>query len=203
MSAADHPWKLIGALVVTAVGSGFLLALVFNWTAPAIEAHRQEAMRRAVLNVVDQAETFEAVVWVEGAWEVVPLDYNGGTRLCYRGLDSTQTVVGYAFAAQGPGFMDTIKLIYGFNPSSRTVTGMEVLDSRETPGLGDKIAKDHAFLQSFKKLSIDPRIIAAAKPSSANEVDAISGATISSEAVVSIVNQDLQWVRDRFEEPHP
>ena len=67
---------------------------------------------------------------------------------------------------------------------------MEVLESRETPGLGDKIVKDQNFLGNFKALEVVPEIIAVASgtKSKENEVDSISGATISSKAVVRIMN---------------
>jgi len=71
------------------------------------------------------------------------------------------------------------------------VTGMEVLESRETPGLGDKIYKDADFVASFKELMIEPEIVAVkkGKRSKPNEIDAITGATISSKAVVRIINE--------------
>ena len=66
-------------------------------------------------------------------------------------------LVGFAIPAEGAGFQDTIKLIYGFDAASHRVVGMGVLESRETPGLGDKIAKDADFLASFRDLRRGPR----------------------------------------------
>ena len=68
---------------------------------------------------------------------------------------------------------------------------MEVLESRETPGLGDKIYKDAEFVRAFSALSIEPEIMAVKKGTSSmpNEIDAITGATISSKAVVRIINE--------------
>ena len=71
------------------------------------------------------------------------------------------------------------------------MVGMEILQSRETPGLGDKIYKDADFVANFSALSADPQIVTVKKGtrSAANEVDAITGATISSKAVVQIINR--------------
>ena len=94
-------------------------------------------------------------------------------------------------------FQDTISLLYGYLPGERKVVGMEILQSRETPGLGDKIYKDAAFVANFDQLSIDPRIVTVKKGAkdAANEVDAITGATISSKAVVRIINEgNLLWL---------
>jgi len=99
--------------------------------------------------------------------------------------------VGYAMPAAGPGFQDTIAILYGYKPGEKLVVGMEVLESRETPGLGDKIYKDAEFVGAFSALSIEPEIVAVKKgtKSKPNEIDAITGATISSKAVVRIINE--------------
>ena len=86
------------------------------------------------------------------------------------------------------------------------MVGMEILQSRETPGLGDKIYKDADFVASFNDLSADPQIVTVKKGagSAANEVDAITGATISSKAVVQIINRGNQRWNPRFDgSPHP
>ncbi len=59
-------------------------------------------------------------------------------------------LVGVAMEAEGKGFQDTIRLIYGYSPDKQQVIGMEVLESKETPGLGDKIIKDEEFLDEFR-----------------------------------------------------
>jgi len=72
-----------------------------------------------------------------------------------------------------------------------------ILESRETPGLGDKIYKDADFVANFRSLSVEPEILAVKKgtKSAANEVDAITGATISSKAVVRIINEgNAKWL---------
>ena len=73
---------------------------------------------------------------------------------------------------------------------------MRVLESRETPGLGDKIYKDESFVSNFEQLSVDPEIVVVADGRDADhEVDAITGATISSKAVVKIINQaNSEWL---------
>jgi electron transport complex protein RnfG len=109
----------------------------------------------------------------------------------YGGYDEQGDFVGYAIPAAGPGFQDTIAILYGYEPGAKLVVGMEVLESRETPGLGDKIYKDAVFVGGFSALSVEPQIVAVKKgtKSGANEIDAITGATISSKAVVRIINE--------------
>ncbi|MBT8087795.1 MAG: FMN-binding protein, partial [Gammaproteobacteria bacterium] len=121
----------------------------------------------------------------------------------YGGYDETGNFVGYAIPGAGPGFQDTIGLLYGFDASRRQIRGMEVLESRETPGLGDKIYKDMDFVGAFKALSIDPTIVAVKKGTKAqpNEVDAITGATISSKAIVRIINETHALWSDKLATP--
>ena len=82
-------------------------------------------------------------------------------------------------------------MLYGYAPAEKLVRGMEILESRETPGLGDKIYKDADFVSNFSALLIEPEIVAVKKNTKTqpNEIDAITGATISSKAVVRIINE--------------
>ncbi|MCP4301969.1 MAG: FMN-binding protein, partial [Gammaproteobacteria bacterium] len=94
-------------------------------------------------------------------------------------------------------------LLYGYTPEQKRVLGMEVLESRETPGLGDKIYKDADFVGSFSALSTEPEIVAVKKgtKSQPNEIDAITGATISSKAVVRIINETHSEWSERLPQP--
>ena len=114
----------------------------------------------------------------------------------YTRLGDDGEFIGYAIPGAGPGFQDTIGLLYGYAPAEKLVRGMEILESRETPGLGDKIYKDADFVSNFSALLIEPEIVAVKKNTKTqpNEIDAITGATISSKAVVRIINEThVRW----------
>jgi electron transport complex protein RnfG len=71
------------------------------------------------------------------------------------------------------------------------------LESKETPGLGDKIIKDAAFLSNFEALAIQPKIIAVknGEKTEPHQVEAITGATISSKAIVRLLHNGLDdWL---------
>ena len=70
---------------------------------------------------------------------------------------------------------------------------MKVLESRETPGLGDKIEKDARRLRREvrRPRGEPPRVLVKGRHKP-NEVDAITGATISSRAVINILNNAMQ-----------
>ena len=74
---------------------------------------------------------------------------------------------------------------------------MKVLDSKETPGLGDKIFKDQAFVDQFFAGPETPLVgvKAGAGKGLPNEIDTITGATISSKVVIDIINHGLEeWM---------
>ncbi|HEX6558602.1 MAG TPA: FMN-binding protein, partial [Longimicrobiales bacterium] len=94
-----------------------------------------------------------------------------------------------------PGFADVITLIFGYDPVQKRLIGMKVLDNKETPGLGDKIVKDPKFSNGFN--GKDTPLLGVkhgAGKGGRNEVDMITGATISSRAVIGIINRKLEKV---------
>jgi electron transport complex protein RnfG len=132
----------------------------------------------------------QALVYRDGRILAVP-EPQKDEPVVYGGYDEQGDFVGYAMPGAGPGFQDTIALLYGYLPHDKKVVGMEILESRETPGLGDKIYKDADFVAEFSDLSVEPEIVAVKKGTGTldNHVDAITGATISAKAVVRIINE--------------
>ncbi|MCB1828939.1 MAG: FMN-binding protein [Gammaproteobacteria bacterium] len=182
--------KLVATLSFAGLLSGLIIVLAYESTLPTITAHKAMVMKEAVFKVLPGVNRMQRLVYRNGmlaASEQVRKD----DEVIFSGYDASGRLVGYAIAGAGPGFQDTIRLLYGYIPETREITGMEILESRETPGLGDKIYKDPAFVANFDSLSIDPEIRAVkkGKRSAANEIDAITGATISSKAVVRIINE--------------
>jgi electron transport complex protein RnfG len=189
---------MMATLGLAGMCSGFAIVGIFLATSPLIERNRAEALEAAIYRVLPGARSRKTFVLREGA--LTPFEAPGGTlpkeEAVYAGYNDAGAPVGFAIPAEGPGFQDTIRLIYGYDPSRKRVVGMEVLESKETPGLGDKIIKDEEFVANFRDLSISPEVIVTKKGrTQENEVDAISGATISSIAVVRIVNQaNSRWI---------
>ncbi|MCP4664302.1 MAG: FMN-binding protein [bacterium] len=187
-----HSLRLVASLAVAGMCSGFILVGVYTVTLPTIQRNRAEAIQKAIFNVVPGTASTGALRIQNGG--LVPFEGNIGAaeeRLVYTGLAEDGTLVGFAIPGAGPGFMDTISLLYGFDPDERVITGMEVLESKETPGLGDKILKDEDFLANFEALAVEGGIKGVKKGAKVNpnEVDCITGATISSKAVISILNR--------------
>jgi len=196
--------RLVATLAAAGLLSGAVLVGIYLLTAPRIERNRAEALNAAILQVLPGARRVAGFDLEGGA--LAPRDASAGTpkegeEVVFAGYDANDRLVGYAVPAEGPGFMDTIRLLWGFEPRRRVVVGMQVLESRETPGLGDRIVGDADFHANFDALAIDPAIVPVkhGKKTQPNEVDCITGATISSEAVVSILERSSREWSDVLE----
>jgi electron transport complex protein RnfG len=192
-------FRLVMTLAVTGLLSGLVLVCIYLVTQPMILRNQAEAMRRAIYRVLPGAQQISTYV-IEGErlaeFEPVGDEMPEGEAV-FAGRTTEGTLVGYAIPAEGAGFMDTVRLIFGYDPARRAIIGMQVLDSKETPGLGDKIIFDEHFHENFVELKVDPEIVGVKKGEKVNpnEVDTITGATISSNAVIAILNDGSEkWL---------
>ena len=109
--------------------------------------------------------------------------------------------VGYG--GGGMGFWDRIDVVLALTPDLHTILNVQVLDQKETPGLGARI-EEAWFTDQFTGLSVaweapaESRILVGANPApnAANEVDAITGATQTSMALMRFLNDELALVRE-------
>lgn len=182
------PARLILTLAIAGLISGTVIVGIYEATFATIAENRARELREAVFTVLPGITRMQEVVYRNG--KLVADEKGDGERSIYAGYDENGDFRGYAIPGEGPGFQDTIGLLYGYKPRQKKVIGMEILESRETPGLGDRIFKDEDFVAEFDDLSVEPSIRLVKDGSDEpNEVDAITGATISSEAVVKIINE--------------
>ncbi len=189
-AASPSSLRLVLTLAIAGLISGIAIIGIYESTLPTITANKARELREAVFKVLPGVSRMQALVHRDGELIVVEVQ-DKDEPVIYGGYDDQGDFVGYAIPAAGPGFQDTIAILYGYQPGEKLVVGMEVLESRETPGLGDKIYKDAEFVGAFSALSVEPKIVAVKKGTKANpnEIDAITGATISSKAVVRIINE--------------
>jgi electron transport complex protein RnfG len=99
---------------------------------------------------------------------------------------------GVVFMASAVGYGGLIDLMVGVSPEG-TITGVQVLRHTETPGLGAKITED-TFIQQFPERNLQNTNWALKKEG--GDIDQISGATISPQAVVKALNQGLTFFSD-------
>ena len=198
--AQGSPRAVYGVLTGIALFAGLAIALAFELTAPHVARERTAAIADAVLDVLPGAVVWQGFA-LDSDGSLAPLASGATGAALYAGYDSAQRLVGFAVPAQGMGYQDRIGLLYGIDPARRRLLGLRVLESRETPGLGSRIADDPAFAEPFRDLSLDidaagvPRPLGIARGKrQAGEIDGITGATVSSAAVARIVSDSvLAW----------
>jgi electron transport complex protein RnfG len=191
------PFKLIFTLGLAGFLSGIAIIGIYETTLPTITAYKAKVLREAVFKVLPGVTQIKKFRYTEGNLTEAASEVRDDENTIYGGYDDQNVLIGYAITAEGPGFQDTIRILYGYNMEKRLVVGMEVLESRETPGLGDKIYKDADFQENFFALQVEPNVVLVKKgaKSAPNEVDAITGATISSKAIVRIINKgNEKWL---------
>ncbi len=189
-SSRGEVLRLVATLTIAGLFSGLSIVIAYRATLPRIQANQRAALERAVFEVLPGTVRLERFSWDGSSLSASSAGQGALEESIFAGYGESDTLIGYAVPGSGPGFQDTIKLIYGVDPSAARVLGMKVLESRETPGLGDKIYKDTKFVGEFRELVVAPVIeLIKGHGEAANQVDAITGATISSRAVVKILNQ--------------
>lgn len=185
-------WPMYRALVGVGMLCGLLIAVVFEGTLPIIEKNKAEALEKAVFAVIPSAVRRETI------------ELDGGE--IYAAYDENDKLAGVAIEASAMGYADVLTLLYGYDPHAETIIGMQVLTSKETPGLGDKIEKDEAFLQQLAALdarvddsgtAMRNRIVTVKNGTKTDpwQIDAITGATITSNAVgEALANSSERWI---------
>lgn len=152
--------------VICAVVSA-ALAAVNNITAPIIAAAAAEAANSARYELLPEADGFEQIeVETEGVTEM------------YKATND----VGYVLSAQGNGYggNGSVKLMIAYD-NEGTITNIKVIDcGAETPGIGDKIVSEAWYMEQYIGLNGEAK--------KGDNVDLISGSTISSGAAMNAVN---------------
>ena len=173
---------MLATLTAIGVVSGGGLAMISSWADPLIAANKKAATERAIFLVQPEAKQYEVVT-------EVPYEL-------YRVLDESGSPTGYSFPWEGNGFQGKIRMMIGLTPDLATITAIEVLEQVETPGLGTLILED-PFRGQFNGLKAVPEVVwvKGVPPTKENEIQTITGATISSKAVVDIVNDGLVRLR--------
>jgi len=191
-------FRLVATLAVAGTLAGLLIVLVNLHTKPIIDKYKAEQLQLAVYEVLPGVENYDTYYLVNDELSVsLP---NGAKesefKRVYVGRDVNGEVSGVAISRGESGFQDVIMVIFGHDPFTGKLSGMKILDSKETPGLGDKIFKDMNFVDQFFAGPETPMVgvkIGAGK-GQPNEIDMITGATISSKAVIQIINNALaEW----------
>ena len=162
--------------------AALILASVNNITAPMIAANETEKQMTAMTTVLPDAEKFDELT------DVVKID---GVFGIYAGKNGDETV-GYAVLVESMGYGGAISMVVGVDMEEK-ITGVDITNQSETPGLGANCAKDEFKNQFVGKTS---EITVAKNNAKENQIDAITSATITSKAVTKGVNIAVEAVKN-------
>lgn len=162
--------------------------------------HRNRVLCRAFqLEVAGtSAEAYQQAV--DANLEAFAIEDGGRQRPAWRQTTPGQESLGFEFS--GMGFWDRIIGVIVLSPDLAEVRNVQFLDQKETPGLGARI-EESWFTDQFKGLQVDwaapqdARIVIGAEtnPDARNRVDAITGATQTSMALMQFLNDELARIR--------
>lgn len=160
--------KLSGILCAITLVAAVLLAFVNNITAEHIEIAAKEASESAMRSILSEADSFENI-----DENIAKGTKNGNT-------------VGYCVTVSPSGFGGPVEMMVGIGEDG-VVKGIEILSHSETAGLGAKAATDD-FKNRFKEKSTELEVVKTVTENP-EEVQAITGATITSKAVAKGVKE--------------
>lgn len=194
---------MILTLGLVATLSGILIVSAYQGTLAAVTANKRIALERAVFKVIPGATGMKEFIATTGG--IVPAAGalpRGGIKV-YVAYDQSGTLKGIAAEAAATGYADVVRVLYAYDPARQIITGIGVIAMRETPGIGDKILTDAAFLKNFAALDVsltpDMKALANAVKTVKHgtkqhpwEIDAISGATVTSKAVGKGINDSAR-----------
>ncbi|MGB5627087.1 MAG: FMN-binding protein [Woeseiaceae bacterium] len=212
-------WSMYRAIVGIGAFCALLIVTVYEATAERIAYNKARYLSNAVAEVLPAARsTVEVILDADGTLVAAtkPADLP-----VFLGYGEEGELVGAVITAQGMGYADTIRILYAYSFERQVIVGFKVLESKETPGLGDKVEIEPHFLANFEgldaRLNEDGTALANAivtvkqgEKTESWQLDGITGATITSDAIGAILNQGSSaWLpvleRDgrAFQPPQP
>lgn len=175
--------KMILVLTIVMVVSGLVLAASYTLFLPRITLNQKKALDDS-LNTLFSGDSL--------SFSLLDTD---GTEI-YKAVADDGTLVGYAVGVTGAGYGGPIKMLAGLTPDLKRISGLQIVENVETPGLGSRIA-DVSFRDQFRDL--DPAeeitfIKNGVADKAKNQIDALTGSTISTQAVTKALSGSLKDV---------
>ena len=175
--------KLGLILLLVCVIAAIALAVTNEFTKDQIALQRNLANEEARKNILPSADSFKAID--ENKLSEI-MSKNKSVAEVFQGYKG-DSVVGYTFKSLPSGYGGTVEIMTGIDLDGK-VTGVRIGSHQETPGLGANAALPE-FYSQYENKSVDSEIeVSKVEPTKENQIQAISGATITSDAVTAGVN---------------
>ncbi|MBQ6855664.1 MAG: RnfABCDGE type electron transport complex subunit G [Lachnospiraceae bacterium] len=191
------------ALILFAITlvSGICLGFVYDITKGPIEQATIAANNKTYQQVLSTASSFADMEGSEAA--VADLNASGAlasfggvaVESVLEGTDASGAVVGYVInSLSNDSYGGAVKVSVGLDADG-VIAGVGIREINDTPGLGLK-AKEPDFLNQYTGKQVDSLVVTKTGASADNEIDSISGATITSDAVTNAVNAALYYLHN-------
>lgn len=175
--------KLGLVLLIVAAVSGGILAFSNSITEPLIVEQEKAASFNAFATVFTDADDF---VPIDEAKLSEIMTKNIYIQEVYEAKQAKETI-GYIIKTKSGGYSGDIIVISGFSVDG-SILGIRIIQNSETPGLGTRVVDDPSYMLSYEGKSSAEELVLAVSPDAENEVQLLSGATISSKGVLKGVN---------------
>ncbi|MBI2406898.1 MAG: RnfABCDGE type electron transport complex subunit G [Gemmatimonadetes bacterium] len=199
--AGSSTARLLFTLAFFGALGGGILAYTYQKTLPPIRKFAAEKVEVAVKEVLGGPAKLDTLYLVAGKLSRTPpagVDLLDAEKV-FMGLNANGERIGVAVEDAAPGFANDVRLMVGFNPTTGALTGFKVLAQSETPGLGDKIERDTVFQNRFIGKLANPLKGDKNPTTDPSTVQTITGATITSKAVIKVINKAVGTWKPRFE----
>lgn len=175
----NEPTKMVSVLVIVSLLSAASLSFVYEKASPLIEEKNRGELKRSLQEVTPTADRFDE----NNELNNLISDGREGIRSIYGAYQNNEKI-GMALLIDTIGFGGTIRILVGIDIKTDEITGIKILQHLETPGLGERIAKPE-FLNQFIAKTIELNT---------KDIDSITGATISSTAVIRAITLNLEKI---------
>ena len=189
------------ALILTAftLVLGLVLALVYGVTKAPIEAANQATAQQAYMAVFEEADSFETMELDKAAATAVVQEQGFSDTIddIQVAKDAAGETLGYVITVTAKdGSQGSITFSVGIQ-NDGTVNGYSITATSETPGLGLK-ASEEEFYGQFQGKNVDAFTVVKQAPQSDNEIEAISGSTITSKAMANGCNAAIYYFQNQL-----
>lgn len=176
---------MIAFVIIMGIISAAILVGTDNFTKQTILDNEELALKSTILNAFGIEYTKDTVLDVYA--QSITSEEKNGTMYYY----TKDGIVGYRF--EGKGLWGPIRGFITLAPDHVTINGIQIIYHEETPGLGG-VVSEQWYLDKFKGKLFDPSIVISkeADPAANNEVDAITGATLTSNSFQTMLNQSYE-----------
>jgi Na+-translocating ferredoxin:NAD+ oxidoreductase subunit G len=179
--------KITVSLVAIFIAAGLIMGVTYKYTSPvrfvAEKKEKEEALKAMAPDATDP-------IVPAGNWSS-----SHGKPYEYYMATSTGKPVAYISSTAGKGYSSYIAMLVSVDTDLK-IKDVKILHHGETPGLGDQVEDRKLFLDQFKGKALSQLVLL--KTETKENIQAISGATISSRAVTNGVKDAVQTLVDKY-----